>query len=252
MNKQHILITTFISILYFTLLISCGQEHNINTKILKFNISDIQIKIKKIPTSKTIIKQFLHHQKKLILASRPSSSSKKTTSTKPNSKDTIKLSNIINTGKNSWPIILDNKPVVNINVDYATAIPAGIKDSMELQNFSNATFNSYEILAHNIYGMEILKIEYTTIHQYGGDYQGKGKYLTSISVIPTLIDIGWGMKVNFTTKTVSVSNVGTQTNPIASAIVDINIQISHLLKYTHIGAAIQFRGDSALVNISGI
>src|SRR3990167_7784011 len=50
---------------------------------------------------------------------------------KPN-KGGIDLETIINLGKEFWQFIVDNKPVVNIRTDRATALPKGVLHASEL------------------------------------------------------------------------------------------------------------------------
>jgi len=42
--------------------------------------------------------------------------------------------------------------------------------------------------------MNVVDFTFRVVFLYGGNYQGKGKYLTGITVIPSNVDVMWGYK----------------------------------------------------------
>lgn len=154
---------------------------------------------------------------------------------------------ITNVGKQVWKVIQDNAPVANIQHDYATALPRGITSAGELDDFSDLTFKSWRLHGKNAFGTTVYDLTYTLVHQYGGSYQGKGKYLATVSVLPSNVEVLWGYTVNMKVATISTVNVGTATDPVGSAALEMSFNVKTVLKNTTTTTLFQFRGDRAEV-----
>jgi hypothetical protein len=158
----------------------------------------------------------------------------------------IKISEIVNIGKQVWDIIKENRGVAEVSVDFANGLPMGITNVQELSGFSNLQFKSYQITGGDWINKECVKINYTLVHQYNGNYQGQGQYLSTVSVIPSKIEVSWGCKANFKVSSVMVSNVGTMEAPVANAIMMLELVMdSHTTDAERVTKLIEFRGDSA-------
>lgn len=151
--------------------------------------------------------------------------------------------NIINLGKEVWTVIQAGKAVSDIKTDYATGLPEGIKNWTELQGFSNLIHKTYPLEGKNSRGKVKNFGTFTLVHQYGGNLDGKGKYLTTVGVIGSNITTGWNQSLNFTSNVVNVANAGTKDSPIASVTMEMKLSRSGLTKYNK-AVLFQFRGDS--------
>lgn len=163
----------------------------------------------------------------------------------------ILISKIVNLGKDLWQIIERNKPVVNVSIDFASAVPATVSNIIELQNFSDLQFQSFRIWGTNLLGQTVFDVVYTLVHQYGGSYKGIGKFLANVTVLPSKIDVKFGYTVSVKVVNVSSINIGTKENPIGSVIMHLKFSVSSVIKYYESNKIFQFRGDSpAVVKIS--
>jgi len=160
------------------------------------------------------------------------------------------IDQIINIGKKVWTIIKDNAPVVNLSYDYANAVPDGLANSKSLTGFSDLMTESWVMTAKNGFGVEVYKVQYTLVHQYGGSYNGKGKYLETVAVVPTKVDVAWGYTVNFSVKQVSATNLGTKENPVAGLTLETSFRSSTPIKDIQRKRIFLFRGDSSKVTIN--
>jgi hypothetical protein len=97
------------------------------------------------------------------------------------------LDKIINMGRKVWTIIEKNKAVANVNVNSASALPAGAKDWLGFENWQTPAAKTFTISYKNLYGINVVTFTYTVVYTYGGSYQGKGQYLTQITIIPNNI-----------------------------------------------------------------
>lgn len=154
---------------------------------------------------------------------------------------------ITNVGKQVWKVIQDNAPVADIQYDYATALPRGIASAGELDGFSDLTFESWRLHGKNVFGGTVYDVTYTLVHQYGGSYQGKGKYLATVSVLPSNVEVLWGYTVNMKVATISTLNVGTVEDPVGSAALEMTFNVKTVMKNSTTTTLFQFRGDRAEV-----
>lgn len=144
----------------------------------------------------------------------------------------VLIEKIINIAEKIWAIIERNAPVVNINTQYATAVPDGITSWTQLQSWSRPRTYTYGFYAENRYGVTVLDVQYKVAYSYGGNYRGKGKYLTGVTVIPEKVDLAWGYKFNMTAQVPdsTVVNVGTHADPHAALQLKLNWRVSTPIK----------------------
>lgn len=152
---------------------------------------------------------------------------------------------IQNLGKKVWTVISDNAPVANLQYDYATGLPQGVTSAAELNSFSDLNFETWAFKTTNMLGNALVNVEYTLVHQYGGSYQGRGKYLATVAIIPSKVDVSWGYKLDMKAVTVSSVNVGTAEEPVASVTLEMSYEIRDFMQTIARRKLFQFRGDSA-------
>lgn len=154
---------------------------------------------------------------------------------------------IVNLAKKVWSLVEANKPVADIRFSYANALPQGLKSGEELQGFSDLQFRSMRYHGVNGFGMNVFDVTYTLIHRYGGNYDGVGKYLENVTVLPQKVSVLWGYNVSMAVEKISTVNVGTKASPIASLLMGVNSKVSTVLKTSEKHEVFSFRGDSAKV-----
>ncbi|MGC8866861.1 MAG: hypothetical protein ACP5PA_01445 [Elusimicrobiales bacterium] len=142
------------------------------------------------------------------------------------------LDKIVNLAQKIWEIIEKNQPVVDISINYANAIPYGINHWTQLQGWSKPKTVKYSFVARNGYGAEVVKVIYQVHAIYGGNYQGKGKFLTGVTVEPISIKTLWGYKVSLSAQVPdsTITNVGTHEDPIAAMQVQLKWTIHTAIK----------------------
>ena len=163
------------------------------------------------------------------------------------------LDQMINIGQKIWKIIADNKPVVDVKNQYATAIPKGMTGWADLGGWHPPVGTIYELSAKNAYGMQMIHLRYQVLRTYGGSYQGKGKYLTAVTVEPLLVETGWGyhFSMDASVPDTSIVNVGTTSDPVAGMMATLNWHISTVIKDSQ-GQGLYFlQGDGAYKEIGG-
>lgn len=140
------------------------------------------------------------------------------------------IDRIVNLAKKIFDIIKENRPVVDITTTYANAVPDAITHWTQLAGWSQPTARTYGFYAKNLYGVKVVDVKYQLIRQHSGNYRGKGKFLTSVTVQPLSVSVAWGYKFTMKFEAPSVANVGTSEDPVASMLARLNWSIDTVLK----------------------
>jgi len=157
------------------------------------------------------------------------------------------INEIINLGEKIWKIIEKNKPVLNVKYAYANAVPKVIKGPEELEGFSSMQYKSFRKFGKNGFGSTVFDVTYTLAHRYNGTYQGRGKFLDAVTVLPHKMDVLWGYTVNFNVNRISTANVGSEKEPVASVAMEMDFQVATVIKASQYRNLYEFRGDTARV-----
>ena len=141
----------------------------------------------------------------------------------------IAIDKLIAIGKKVWAIIEKNKPVVS--TDFAQAISVipqvdGQNDPMTtftmMSNWSIPRAKTYRVVYKNGFGMNVIQFDYTVMFQYGGQFDGKGNYLTGVTVFAGNIAVSWGFSFSAKSSLVNISNRGSMIDPVAGATLKID------------------------------
>ncbi|MEW5951671.1 MAG: hypothetical protein GX447_03515 [Elusimicrobia bacterium] len=164
----------------------------------------------------------------------------------------VNIEKIINIASKIWDIIKDNAPVSNIDTKYAVALPQGITAPSQLSGWSRPKVYIYGFYAENLYGIKTVDVEYRVIFTYGASYNGKGKYLTGVSVVPTKVDVAWGYRFDMQSYVPdsTVVNVGTSQNPLAALQLKLTWNISTFLKDSKNTSVYYIQGDGYFSEIA--
>ncbi len=163
------------------------------------------------------------------------------------------LDRIINIAAKIWAIIEKNKPVVNINTTYATAVPEGIKNWGQLAGWKPPQGTIYAFVAKNKYGGRMVDVKYQVLRTYGGSYKGKGQYLTAVTVEPLLVEVMWGYKFDLSAEVPdsSVINVGTSEDPMAAMLAILKWRIQTVLQDTSGRSVYYVQGNGLFKEMGG-
>jgi hypothetical protein len=159
---------------------------------------------------------------------------------------------IVNMAQKAWDIIKANAPVANVKFQFANALPKGLTDSSALHGFSDLQSKSVRIWGTNMWGATVYDVTLTAVHQYGGQYNGKGQYLETVSVVPSNLSVLWGYTVNYSVENVTTTNGGSADNPVAKMALHAKFKVETVMQKNETNTVYQFSGDSAEVKTSGI
>ncbi|MHB2025867.1 MAG: hypothetical protein ACYCPQ_04415 [Elusimicrobiota bacterium] len=163
------------------------------------------------------------------------------------------LSQIINLGLKIWNIIEQNKPVVDIATQYASALPKGLTGWTDLGGWHEPEGVVYEMSAKNFYGAKVIDVKYEVLRSWGGNYNGKGRYLTEVTVEPLNVQADWGYKLSISANVPQsgIINVGSSQNPVAGMTLESSWRIDTAIK-TEAGRSVYYlQGDGLLREADG-
>jgi len=164
----------------------------------------------------------------------------------------VTIENIVNIAEKVWKIVEANKPVVNIDSKYATAYPMGVTSASQMSTWSRPKVTSYAFYAENMYGGVMINVKYKVGYSYNGSYKGRGKYLTAVAVIPAVAEVGWGYKfyMSAAVPDSTITNVGTDTDPIAAMQLKLTWKIATVVKESDGTSVYYVQGDGVFEEIA--
>jgi hypothetical protein len=136
---------------------------------------------------------------------------------------------LIALGKKIWPIIEAGRPVSNARFNTVDVIPQGTT-AMEMEGWQAPKGLRWRVSYKNFYGVEVIGFTYAVLFQYAGSKDGRGRYLTGVFVEASDVTVSWGFDFNATSEAITIANVGTKANPVASLMLRINYQAKSVFR----------------------
>ena len=140
---------------------------------------------------------------------------------------------LIALGKEIYKIVEAGRPTVTINTEPVQVLP--IDDSgnailaMQLHDWQRPKVLKYRVSTRNYLGMKPASFDFLLIYSYGGQLNGKGRYITGAQIKPTKVDVAWGYNLDASFSVQSILNEGSSENPVAGAVLMIDYKINTVL-----------------------
>ncbi len=161
----------------------------------------------------------------------------------------LQLDMIINMGKKIWAIIEAGKPTAEVNVSSANALPQGSRDWAQLQGWETPQVRRYRVSMKNGYGMTVVDFTYRVQFTPGGNFEGRGRFLTNIVILPEDLYVAWAWNFSATASVPNVTNAGNIENPIAAAELLLDFKIETPLFKQRSTRSYYVRGDGMFVDL---
>lgn len=101
-----------------------------------------------------------------------------------------------------------------------------IVDIFDLENFSMPMERTYVARIKSGVGREVVTFKYKVMYSYGGSWNGTGKYLAGVIVVPQSVRTTFGWDFNASMKLSGMMNHGTKANPVAGVMITIKYQMN--------------------------
>lgn len=161
---------------------------------------------------------------------------------------------IVNLAMKIYKIIVKNRPVVHIETDYANAVPEAATHWTQLTGWQGPDSKLYTFTAKNIAGIQVVNASYKVHYVWGASFQGKGRYLTGVTVEPVSVVTGWGCKLDVTADVPdeTIVNAGTEEAPVAQMDLKLKWHLKSFAQDLEQEAVYRVRGDGSLQELGAL
>lgn len=161
------------------------------------------------------------------------------------------IKEIIAFGKEIYKIVEAGKPVINTKYAPISVLPLETEfgkdiSPMKLAHWNAPKFVKFKVSYKNGYGVEVVAFTYNVNMSYGGQFQGKGSYITNAQIVPEKVTVAWGYTFNAEMSLVGLTNLGTEEAPIAGATLQLSYSVSTVLKEDRNNMTIFIAGDGTI------
>ena len=102
--------------------------------------------------------------------------------------------------------------------------------ALQLHGWNPPLVRKYKVETKNYLGMKPVSFEFMLIYSYGGQNEGKGRYITGAQLKPTSVNVKWGYSLDVEFKLQSIVNQGSFENPVAGAVLMLDYKIKTVLQ----------------------
>ena len=117
---------------------------------------------------------------------------------------------------------------------------------MHLSRWKTPKFVKFKVSYKNGYGTEVVSFVYNVNMSYGGQFGGKGAYITNAQVVPEKVNVLWGYTFNAKMSVVGLSNIGTDEDPIAAATLSLYYSVSTVVREDKNNMTLFIAGDGTI------
>ncbi|MBS1958059.1 MAG: hypothetical protein JST80_01175 [Bdellovibrionales bacterium] len=157
---------------------------------------------------------------------------------------------IFTLGQKVWDFILNNKPTAEYKTMRASVIPSGATNWAQLKGWSRPVSKVFRVEFKNIFGKVSGGFDYRIVFIYGGNFQGKGKYIGQISFAPLNIKLKTDRNLKVQAELLEPLNFGSDEEPVAGAQLIITWSSSTTLRYNMNSIEYFLYGTGELQDIS--
>lgn len=110
--------------------------------------------------------------------------------------------------------VLTNKPNATYQTLKGSVVPKGIQDFSELAGWSKPVVKTYRVDFKNLFGKPAGGFSYRISFIYGGNYQGKGKYIGQIAFTPFDVTLQIDRQLDIKVELLDPINYGSVQDPM--------------------------------------
>lgn len=136
-------------------------------------------------------------------------------------------------GEAFYELIKKGRPSNVTNYEPVSVLPVNQEtkkavDIFDMEGFGMPTERKYTTKIRNGFGSEVVSFQYMVIFSHGGQYDGKGKWISSASIIPVSIKSSFGWDTDAIMKVTGMMNHGTKADPVAGLTLTIKYAIKSI------------------------
>lgn len=151
------------------------------------------------------------------------------------------VDNIIALGEIIYKVVEKGRAVVDLAyqpMDFLPTDDGEIVRPFSLENWAMPKSKKYRIKFINKLKMVVVDFIYSVNINYGGQFQGKGQYLSGVQIVPELVDVSWGFNFDAAFSLITLVNHGTKDDPNVGATLLLEYSVDNVI--TNIQKKISF------------
>ncbi|XGC81730.1 hypothetical protein ACES2L_04440 [Bdellovibrio bacteriovorus] len=156
---------------------------------------------------------------------------------------------IINIGKKIFNVIQAGRPVVNLKLDTANALPKGLTCWSDLAGWNMPESKVYNVVYENGFGMSVVDFSYRVTYTAGGSADGVGKYITNATFQPANVSVAWGFAFDATAQIPSVFNTGSRKDPVAGMQMNMEWKVTSAVAHEQSTESYFVSGENKLIQL---
>lgn len=138
---------------------------------------------------------------------------------------------IVALGEAMYDLVKKGKPSNMTEYAPISVVPRepGTKDAVDifdLEGFSMPVERAFVARIKNGVGKEVVTFTYKVMYSFGGSWNGAGKYLSGVIIVPQSVKTQWGWEFNASMKMSGMMNHGTKADPVAGVMITIKYQMN--------------------------
>lgn len=154
-------------------------------------------------------------------------------------------------GKAAWRFIEGNKPVANVRKNSVSFMPKNTDSWAKLSGWADPRVRAYTFSIKNPYGVETVRYDYAISFSHSGNLDGKGKYLSNLTVLNQLVNVVWLWNFDADFAVTDAVNVGTIENPIPAVQADITFKVKTIVNIREVTQSFWVAGDGRIIQLNG-
>lgn len=159
-------------------------------------------------------------------------------------------SDMVGLGEQIYNLVRKGRPVINTQTAAISVMPRqgadGFVDVMDTEGWSMPSSTHIRADYKNGFGGVVVSFEYTIVFSYGGSHDGVGRYITGAQIIPSNVSVSYGFTFDSSMQLMSVANLGSRQNPVASAILNVKYTVGSMFKVIETSDTYQITGKGQL------
>jgi hypothetical protein len=135
-------------------------------------------------------------------------------------------------GEDIYRLVIKGKPSNMTSYAPLSVVPrinGAPVDILETESWSTPVKKTYQVIYENLYGIAVVTYRYSIFYSYNGSFNGSGKYLTSVQIVPEYVRTLFGFDFSATMKLGGIVNMGSKSHPIAGATIIMEYTVSSIL-----------------------
>jgi hypothetical protein len=133
---------------------------------------------------------------------------------------------IVNVSKTAWDVIKENQPVVDVDADYANAIPSVEDWWSNMDGGRGPSWESFAYIVENAYGITTVDARFRLAWTHSARYKGGGAFIPNATLWVDGLYVAWGYTLNVSVDVGNPEPRGDREAPVAYLPVTVNITSS--------------------------